>query len=71
MKNKNVYLGKIFTNSPEDDVIVRGEKFGLDPRMIETEQYLGNYKMRQYVQELGLRYIRVICQNKKSYIFTN
>lgn len=70
MPTDKIYLGKVFTNSPEDDVIVRGEKFGLDPRMIENEQHLGTYKMRQQVKELGLKYIRVIS-NKKSYIFTN
>jgi hypothetical protein len=71
MANENIYLGKFKVNDVQHDSVKAGIYiFTLDPSMIEMEQYLGTYKMRQLVKELGLKYIRVIS-NKRSYIFTN
>lgn len=71
MKQDKIYLGKFKVNDVQhDDVKIAGECFGLDPSMNELEQYLGTYRMKQQVKELGLKYIRV-TSNKRSYIFTN
>lgn len=71
MPTDKIYLGKFkVANVQHDDVKTGNYIFTLDPSMIEMEQHLGTYKMRQQVKELGLKYIRVIS-NKKSYIFTN
>lgn len=71
MKHEKIYLGKFKVNDVQhDDVKIAGECFGLDPSMIELEQCLGTYRMKQQVKELGLKYIRV-TSNKRSYIFTN
>jgi predicted HAD superfamily phosphohydrolase YqeG len=71
MAKDKIYLGKFKVNDVQhDSVKVKGECFDLDPSMIEMEEHLGTYRMRQQVKELGLKYIRV-TSNKRSYIFTN
>jgi hypothetical protein len=71
MKQDKIYLGKFRVSDIQHDSVKTGIYiFTLDPSMIEMEEHLGTYRMKQQVKELGLKYIRV-TSNKRSYIFTN
>ena len=72
---------KVYTvDSWNDELIIDGQVFTYDPRLVEHRDHLGHTSMERYVRTLKndkgepLRYARVYCEDlnrKKIYIFSN
>lgn len=57
-------------NVQHDSIIVDGIEFSLAPDAIEVEEYRGTKIMREYLRDLGYKYIRV-QSGRHTFVFTD